>query len=217
MTVSSKLVEEIVQIVMRDLNAPQADEIPAPRSTTSVLRLPHRVITENVLAAKSTVGCKITVAAEAVITPSGKDYIRRHDIIVSSESTTPANNSPDGVVLVVGDTKGISAPAVSAGWTVLGATDNLDAASQAGQRHHDQLSVCCSAQPSVIACLINRNTQRRAAVIDSHTSLSELFQEMNPDIVCLSATGWSFAELLKMLKQFSQKCHDVPFNWKELA
>ena len=148
MTVSSELIDEVVQIVMRELSLLPADGTAAPNSAAGAVNLPHRVITESVLAGENTSDRTIKIATGAVITPSGKDYIRRHGIIVSNESNTPPNNSIDGVVLVVGDTKRVSAPAASAGWTVARATGNFDAANQVAQRRHHQPAVCCSAQPS---------------------------------------------------------------------
>jgi uncharacterized protein with beta-barrel porin domain len=220
MTLNSQLIDEVVRNVMRELDLSQASPAAVPTSglppTSAPVELTQRVITEDVLARQTGPGGTIVIPVGAVMTPSGKDYIRRHGISVSSSSQTATSHSTGGLALVVGDIQGLSAPAASAGWTVMTAAGDFDAANQVAQECRDQPVVCCSTQPSVIACLVNRNTQRRAAVVTSRTCLTELFNDMNPDTVCLTTVGWSFSQLLRMLKQLSGQSPAVPSGWKEL-
>jgi len=220
MTFSNELIDEVVRNVMRELKlSPTPAAVPSTviHTAASSVELSQRVITEDVLAGQIASGGTVVVPKGAVLTPSGRDYIRRHRIVISSASPAEANELSGGLVLVVGDIKSMSAAAKSVGWLIDSASGNFNAANLVAQRAADQRTVCCSDQPSVIACLINRNTRRRAAVVTSQTCLSRLLNEMNPDTVCLSANSWSFTELQRMLRKLSGNESARPTDWKELA
>lgn len=219
MIFSNELIDEVVRNVMRELQL-----LPTPAaasstviSSTSSVELSQRVITEDVLAGQIAPGATVVVPTGAVLTPSGRDYIRRHRIVISSVPSVAVSGSFGGLVLVVGGMKSMSSAAKSAGWAIDSAAGNFDAANLIAQKDTEQRTVCCSDQPSVIACLVNRNTQRRAAVVTSETCLSGLLNDMNPDTVCLSVKGWSFMELLRMLKKLSGNGGALPAGWKELG
>ncbi len=218
MTFSNELIDEVVRNVMRELqlSPTTAAASSTAGSSTSSVELSQRVITEDVLAEQIAPGATVVVPTDAVLTPSGRDYIRRHRIVISSVPSVAVSGSFGGLVLVVGDMKSMSSAAKSAGWAIDSAAGNFDAANLIAQKDAEQRTVCCSDQPSVIACLVNRNTQRRAAVVTSETCLSGLLNDMNPDTVCLSVKGWSFMELLRMLKKLSGNGGALPAGWKEL-
>jgi len=219
MTFSNELIDEVVRNVMRELqlSPTTAAASSTVSSSTSSVELSQTVITEDVLAGQIAPGTTVVVPTGAVLTPSGRDYIRQHRIVISSLPSAAVSSSFGGLVLVVGDMKSMSSAAKSAGWAVDSAAGNFDAANSVAQKDAGQRMVCCSDQPSVIACLVNRNTQRRAAVVTSETCLSGLLNDMNPDTVCLSVKGWSFMELLRMLKKLSGNAGALPAGWKELA
>ena len=219
MTFSNELIDEVVRNVMRELQLSPTTAAASSTvgSSTSSVELSQRVITEDVLAEQIAPGATVVVPTDAVLTPSGRDYIRRHRIVISSVPSVAVSGSFGGLVLVVGDMKSMSSAAKSAGWAIDSAAGNFDAANLIAQKDAEQRTVCCSNQPSVIACLVNRNTQRRAAVVTSETCLSGLLNDMNPDTVCLSVKGWSFIELRRMLKKLSGNGGALPAGWKELA
>lgn len=218
MTFSSEFIDEIVRNVMRELNLPStsAPAAPAPPSSGSAVTLTSDVITEDTLANHGVSGGSIVLPPGAVITPSGRDYLRRYQITVSSVPSTATSAATGGLVLITGEAANMTAAAKSVGWDITGATGCFDAANQTAQRCSSQPTVCCSAQPSVIACLINRNCGRRAAVLTTDTCQTELFDEMNPDTICLSPTGWSFGQLMQLLKRLGSRSTGTPATWKEL-
>lgn len=219
MTYTTEFIDEVVRNVMRELNGSSSDATPAPLAVaTSAVAIPGSVITEEILCEHQAAGGIVQLAAGAVITPSGRDYIRRHGITVTKGGAdAPASTtSTSGQVIAVGRAPSLLTAASTAGWNVTPACGNFDAANQVAQSDASIRSVCCSGQPSVIACLLNRNTTRRVAVIDPSICLTELTQEMNPDTVCLSPTGWSFADLLKLLRHLNHHESGAPGNWKEL-
>ena len=219
MTFSNELIDEVVRNVMRELQLSPTTAAASSTvgSSTSSVELSQRVITEDVLAEQIAPGATVVVPTDAVLTPSGRDYIRRHRIVISSVPSVAVSGSFGGLVLVVGDMNSMSSAAKSAGWAIDSVAGNFDAANLIAQKDAEQRTVCCSDQPSVIACLVNRNTQRRAAVVTSETCLSGLLNDMNPDTVCLSVKGWSFIELRRMLKKLSGNGGALPAGWKELA
>ncbi|MCH2212938.1 MAG: hypothetical protein MK110_16670 [Fuerstiella sp.] len=216
MTINSQLVDEVVRNVMRQLSLPQMSSSELMPSAAGPVELAQRVITEQVLAGQVSEGGAISIPVGAVITPSGRDYIQRRRIHVLHASPA-SDTSSGGVVFVVGEPDSVSASATSAGWAVMSAACNFDAAEQIAQGCPDRSVVCCSSQPSVVACLVNRNSRRRVAVVNSQTNFSDLLGEMNPDTVCLSVSGWSFTELSRMLKQLSHRDTALPTSWKELV
>ena len=217
MTFSSEMIDDIVRNVMRELSLPSASVTAAPSSPAAeTVTLSDRVITEDVLAANCTDGTAVILSPGAVLTPSGRDYIRRHQLTVSSQSPTEAD-AGTGLVIAAAHQPNIAAAAESAGWELLPASGCFDIANQAAQRSAGRHTVCCSPQPSVTACLLNRNTSRRAAVISSDTCLSELIDHMNPDTVCLSPSAWSFGQLLRLLRRLGTRSPAVPAVWEELT
>lgn len=217
MTFTSEFVDEVVRNVMRELNLPQTSGSAAPASTGSRLALTDRVITEEVLLGRVAAGGSVSIPTGAVITPSGRDYIRRHQLCVSRGASGSSGEGQQGQLLVVGEAPGVTAAAKSAGWEIVSAGGTFDAANQVARRSCQQRTVCCSAQPAVIACLVNRNSSRRAAVLSSDMCLTDLLSSMNPDTVCLSPVGWSFAELMRVFRCLADEAVAVPGEWRELS
>ncbi len=176
-----------------------------------------RVITEDLLAGLDPAERHIRITPGAVITPSGRDYIRRHGLTVQSSTTHAISGAVgSGRVWIVGEAASMTSAAQSAGWEAAQVTGNFDAANQVAQAGTDVRNVCCSSQPSIIACLLNRNTNRRSAVITESTCLTELCTEMNPDTVCLSPVGWSVTGLRRVLMRLSEAAQR-PTAWRELT
>lgn len=202
---------------MRELHIPaSSSSTHAARSSAGAV-VESRVITENLLSGLDPAHLNIQIPPGAVITPSGRDYIRRHGITVQSSTTTgSAGCHGPGRVWLVGEAASVTGAARSTGWDVLQVAGNFDAANQVAQAGMDVRNVCCSSQPSLIACLLNRNTHRRSAVITESTCITELCNEMNPDTVCLSPVGWSVTGLRRLLKRLSET-PQRPAAWKELA
>lgn len=217
MTFSSEFIDEIVRNVMRELSLPPTSDSAAPSSTAAgdAVVLSDSVITEDILADQQLTGQTVLLSPNAVITPSGRDYIRRHRLSVSSDAA--ASCPSGGLVLIVGDAPNLTAAAKSAGWDTDEVCSGFEAARRAAHGAGGSPVVCSSDQPSVIACLINRDGSRRAAVLTADTCLTQLLGEMNPDTLCLSPTGWSFGQLMRLLKRIGGHRTDVPAGWKELS
>ena len=201
---------------MRELHIPASSSKAAVSSPSSTAVVDSRVITEELLEGLDSDSHSISIPAGAVITPSGRDYIRRHGMTVQSLRNGAATAGTRGHVWIVGKAASVTSAAQSAGWAVSQASGNFDAAKQVAQSGSDVRHVCCSSQPSIIACLLNRKTNRRSAVVTESTCISELCNEMNPDTVCLSPVGWSVTGLRRLLNRLSETAQR-PTAWRELA
>jgi len=223
MTISSEYIDQIVHTVMREMqirttsNAPDAlkqsvaEKSPADRT----ISINHRVVSENVLMTASAAGRTILLQPGTVITPSGRDFIRRNGVRLASTPGATANAVTGGTFIAVGDGTTSSA-ATAAGWKTLIAPSENAAAVLALESLATGIVASFGGEPSVVACLLNRNPAVRAAVVTRATDLSKLTTLMNPQVICLDSMGWSFAELLRLLRGLSLSSI-VPKHWRELT
>ena len=172
------------------------------------------VVTEDMLSAAGIGGGTIQIDAGAVITPSGHDYIRRHQIAVVSSSVGVSNTAP-GLLLFMGNLPAATSAASTANWQTIDVGCEREAAAKA-RKELPAPVVCCVDEPSIAACLLNRDQSIRAAVITDATDLTHLVSSMNPHVVCINAVGWSFASFLRLLKQMTTHTA-APSSWKELS
>lgn len=223
MNFSSQQIEAITQRVLRELNSRgiavanarslNGKSQAAPNPDASGLPLNDKVITEDSLVAAAAAGRTISVAAGAIITPSGHDYIRRHGITITS-TVARKTASTTGTIITVGDCSAATSAASTAGWTALTAGCERDAASKARKLIGSPV-VCCGGVASITACLLNRSEQVRAAVVTLQTDVPGLTAAMQPNVLCLEA-AWAFSQLLKLLRGHSAG-KGTPADWKELS
>lgn len=221
MNISAEYIDQIVQNVMREMQTrvPMMD-VSAPVETrqtaaTETLQIGSRVVSENVLTSANAAGRAITLAAGAVITPSGRDYIRKNGVRLVSDVGLKNSASNGGTFISIGDITTSSA-AAAAGWKMLTAPTEFGAAALASEKLATGIVTSFGGEPSVVACLLNRNPAVRAAVVTRTTNLATLTSVMNPQVVCLDSTGWSFAELLRLLRGLSMSSV-IPKQWKEIV
>lgn len=234
MTLSNRQIESITQDVLRQLrtsgvsvvasvpvsqyraedsaDAPEA-EVPLP-GRSDVLSLDAKVVTEAELVAVQAAGRIVRHPAGAVITPSGRDYIRKNDVTLTTADESRAATGK-GRLLTIGECASATSAATAASWIAVAAGCEFDAASKAAQYVPDPV-VCCGGEPSLAACLLNRDSRIRAAVIGPSTDAHRLKHLMNPQVVCLETAGWSFAALLRLFRQLGDQSGAAPKSWKEL-
>lgn len=221
MTISAEFIDQIVQNVMREMQTrvpmfdAAASMVQKQSTTLETLQIGSRVISENVLITANAAGRAISLSPGAVITPSGRDYIRKNGVRMTSDVGGKTNSVVSGTVIVIGDSSTSSA-ASAAGWNTVTATSEFEAAALATEKLSTGLVTTFGGEPSVVACLLNRNPVVRAAVVTRTTNLMTLTTVMNPQIVCLDSMGWSFAELLRLLRGLTLTSM-VPKHWKEIT
>jgi hypothetical protein len=202
------LVDQIVSNVLQEMrarglarpNRTGDDSRPltevAPQST---LHLNSPVITEEVLQTANAAGRKVAFPISAVITPSGREFIRQHRVTITTAA--PDDGQPQaGMMVINGDVVAAITAAESSHWSVeLQQSDH--AVAESAQTHALQSVVaCCCAEPSLVACLINRNADLRAAVLDTQTEIAALISAMQPHVFCFRNSGWSLLQLRKLLR-----------------
>ena len=225
MTYTESQIEAIVQSVLRELSsrgvavagasgcASVADVKPTTAAGVEI-GLNDRVITEELLTAHVAAG-KVIVRPDAVITPSGHDFIRRSGIAVTRGSANSAKAAA-GTVFAIGDCASVTAAAASVGWITKKAGCEFDAAEKSTPLVGMQPVVCCGGEASITACLLNRNTNTRAAVVNPTTDPARLIKKMNPQAICLNSAGWSFVDVTRLLRTLSDVSKAAPDKWKEL-
>lgn len=225
MNFSSEIIDRIVQSVMRELssrkatssaNAPQfllTD--PTANSDTNAVRITEKVISEETLTAASAAGRIISIRPQAVITPSGRDYIRRHNVQVTSSLVKSGTMANQGLLLNVGTVPSTDSVAAAAGWQSANAGNEHQAVGMAESHADHGRVVCCGGEPSLVACLLNRKASIRAAVATRSTNLNSLHSLMQPQVICIESSGWSFAELLRLLNSL-HPITDKPSAWREV-
>lgn len=192
-----------------------ANDDSSPNGSTATVSLNQSVITEDLLVAADVAGRTIAISGSAVLTPSGRDYIRRHKIRISTSGRETAAVQRTLSLVLVGRCSAAESAASSTKCAIVKAGCDPDAAYQSRKLIPNSV-VTCSQQPAVVACLLNRDSAIRAAVVDASVSISELQATMNPQVVCVSPEGWSFADFRRLFRHLASADSAAPTAWKEL-
>ena len=227
MSIDAAYIDQIVQNVMREMKSRVtiAAAVSAPGTTSqpnsalattaeTPLSIAAKVVSEDILVAARAAGRTITLQAGAIVTPSGKDYIRKNNVTVAGAALNKPVTVSTGTFIVIGTNATCQSAAAATGWKTSAVSNEHDAAVIASQNLQSRISVTCGGEPSVVACLLNRNPDVRAAVITKATNLLALTTVMSPQVVCLDSSGWSFGDILKMLRSLSAA--NRPQGWKEI-
>jgi hypothetical protein len=223
MTITVEFIDQIVRTVLREMQSRTVSSQSAPNSTehaqqsadgsAELLRIHEPVVTEAVLVHAGAADRAISLIPGAVLTPSGRDYVRKNNIRLSS-SVSRASRSVSPSTKHVAEVQGLlialpgSAIAVSsaaaAGWGSITVQNDSEAAAKAAELARVRSVVCFGGEASLVACLLNRNAAIRAAVIESSTDLTSLNQVMAPNVLCLNSLGWSFGSLLRLMRTWNR-------------
>ena len=222
--INEQLVSRIVLDVMREMqfSLTRSAALPSDQLTagaTDAVLITGKVITHDVLSSANAAGRQIILQQGAVITPSGRDYIRKHAVRISSQART-ASAPGAGLVIGIGSTTASQiTAAAAAGWKTLAVASEVAAAEAALSSLSQGIVVCCGGEPSVVCCMLNRNPAVRAALVTRNTNLAALTTVMNPQVICLDSAGWSFGETLKLLRVLAGTAGTgaVPKDWQELT
>jgi len=234
MTPQPELIDEIVSNVLRQLSSGDRHRLThtsgaAPRSgnpaadssgpaDSQVLVLSTLVVTEAELQDASAGGRTVSIPPGAVITPSGREFMRKYKVTVSEAATSKVAGSGVGVLLHSKAANGtaVIAAASGVGWTIRSLSSDIEVTKVAAERLRETSVVCCCAEASVVACLLNRDPSVRAAVADPATDLATLLTAMNPHVICIGSNGWSVADVRRVLQAVTRHPRISPSGWTEL-
>jgi len=224
MTFNSSQIETITNGVLRELAsrgvtvaAASLSPTPtaSPRKLAADIGLSDKVVTEECLSAANAAGKTISIPAGAIITPSGHDYIRRHHVVIASRLGSSVTAATSGILIAIGNCSSAISAAATAQWELITAGCEFDAADTSIQQNSKPI-VCAGGEPSVTACLLNRNADVRAAVVTQNTDIKLLTSTMNPQVICLDSSGWSFAAMLRLFRTLNAGDLTTPKAWKEV-
>lgn len=204
------------------ISAAAATSVSAPAVGDGVLRIADRAVTEAVLQAAGAAGRTVSLVRGAVLTPSGRDFVRRHNVrlasFVAGMSTAaaagPAVTATPGIMIVCGRESTARSAATALNWTLREAADEFTAARAALEVLPGRRVVCVGCEPAIAACVLNRNGAVRAAVLERAQGMERLLERMQPHAVCLQSSGWSLLQLTKLLERL-QRPIQQPSGWVE--
>ncbi|MFO0977628.1 MAG: hypothetical protein U0996_14600 [Planctomycetaceae bacterium] len=229
MSFDAAYIDQIVQSVLSEIrsqNAPggttsvsspkvNAGTIVPPAAITAPIVLRDRVISEAVLLSAQAAGRTVSLPQGAVITPSGRDYIRKNRVTVSS-AVAGAAIGASGLVVSLQTIATVTSAASASGWKVSSTSSIFDAAATVVKEFLAQPVVCIGSEASAVACLVNRDSRIRAAVVGRPELVAMMTSLMNPNVWCLDGAGWSFADYQKLLRSVGRNA-EKPTGWEELA
>lgn len=185
-------------------------ERPAVRPEAVVFT--EAVITGSLLEGRVGVSRSVRFAPQAVLTPTARDFLRIKQIEWSREAgnmIAPASANWQAIV-----SKSLP-PVLSAiealktsgeGWDLRLSGTSIEAACQAVSAisRAEAAGIAVFAEdPDVVACLANRNSRVRAAVVHNTEALSSLRRILGPNVLAISPANKSFFELRNLLKTWS--------------
>lgn len=218
-SVIGQLVTRGVDVRQRHTLAHQSANGTQPQQNTvatadTAIIISGKVVTEECLATANAAGRAVRLQTGAIVTPSGHDFMRRHSVTLAGFSQDNPLAATTGLV-VASRCQAATSAAATAGWTLEQVGCEREAA-RVSHAHHTHRVVCCVEVPSITACLLNRRADTRAAVLEPTAAAEQLLTRMNPHVLVLESSRWSFTALLRLLRQLSRFRLNTPDGWEEV-
>lgn len=194
-----------------------------PSSTqqkSSGLELTENVITEDLLSEKATGASEIRLSPTAVITPSGRDWLRKQGVLWERSDRTPSSRKSAAWRLIVATTADaadkLTEEVTRWGWTL----DCVGGAEEAAVCGVTSLSegttgvVILTSEPERVACRANRHQHVRAASVTAVADVTRVRHQLGANFVTLCPGERGFFELRNMMKTLAAGGPpSVPENW----
>jgi len=231
MQFSEELVNQVVANVLSTISqmgngGQTAGSAPSVTKADSSVVLSDKVITADLLAEKIKGQTVVGIAAESILTPSAKDYLREFRVNVHRPASVASSRKEQGtlwraVVLsnssAVENTLATIEQQTNTRWS-----QELSASLE--EAIQDAISSLCRADAAGVvlfaeaaekaACLANRNQKIRAVAIQDVNQLRNVITQMSPNLICVNPADKSFIELRNLMKTFANA--GVPANGNEL-
>ncbi len=229
-TADEKLIDQIVVEVLAQLrqrmeSAPTSPATPRESDNKSInhkslnnrVILPDAVVTEEVLKQHARPGMAVHVAPKAIITPSARDYIKFNNLSIERtgyndaavhrssllRGTIIAAHLPEVVQSFLSNVKQHSQSL----WNVeieSGAQDVVSRALSVICRGESPQALVLVKNPHHVACLVNRNAQCRAAVVQSGGDVRRVRNEFGANVICADLVRPTFVGLRNVLRACGQ-------------
>lgn len=185
-----------------------------PDSKSSVLLLPEKVLTADILEEKARGYAKIQTGPGTVITPAARDWLRKRNVHVLRGST-PVDRIAVPVqklALIQAGTLAVerlldAASGSSSRWNQRRTVTVEEAAEQARRAIAERkfgLVLLLTEEPERAACLANREEAVRAAAVTSSQDVARVRTSMNCNVFAVNSRNGSFYELLRMVKRIGE-------------
>jgi hypothetical protein len=188
-----------------------------PTQTVKPIELPDAVITEETLKQQAKPGASIRVSAGAILTPTARDYIRSHRIsLCPDERNGPAGSASDfgpGTIIAshlpevvqsfIADVRKQSRTS----WIVemeSGLQQVVDRVRSVICRGESKQALVFVKSPHKVACLVNRNPNCRAAVVESGEEVRRVRAEFGANVICVNLQQPTFIGLRDVLRTCGQ-------------
>jgi hypothetical protein len=225
-TIDSRTIDDIVTGVLRQLgmssSGVRTEELTPDRlnQTRNGLEVTEPVITEDLLMEKAAGAGHVRIPSAAVITPSGRDWLRKQGVTWErSDRKADSRQSAGWRLIVAAPTDAVdklNEEVTRWGWTV----DCVGGAEEAAVCGVTSLSkeitgvVVLTSEPERVACRANRHQHVRAASVAAVADATRVRQQLGANFVTLCPGGRGFFELRNMMKTIAAGGPpQVPENW----
>ena len=194
-------------------------------ATAPTVVIGEHIVTADVLREQAKPGSKIVIAKQAILTPAAQDYVRNFRIVLERSEAAPTGSSDEVAhwKIVLSSVAEHTARAIDVVCqqrrTVqreLGGTAAESAAVAVNAITRAEVAgvIVVTAVPQVVACLANRDSAIRAAVVSDIASWQLIQPQMRPNLVCIGPQGRSFMELQNLMNRIlTSPVPEVPSNW----
>jgi ribose 5-phosphate isomerase RpiB len=209
MNIGSRTIDDIVAGVLQQLGT--ATVVRAEPESGNATLLDATVVSEDVLRGQAAgAGC-LLLRADAIITPSGRDWLRQQNIAWerSPNDRTTAQRTSDWRLILI-EHSDVAEQLAEAATSLKWQTDRVgdaDAATKLAVSLLNQFesggAIVVSEQPERVACQANRNPNIRAAVVSSAEDAKRVRQQLGANLIAIPASRRSYFELRNILKTIS--------------
>ena len=228
MNLDSRTIDDIVTGVLQQLGAARTvvtAPTPAPANAAAAgangsVVLQDAVITEDVLQTRAGNAGRVQIAKTAVITPSGRDWLRRRSVTVERVSASAGKKQIGWRLVVVDGTSAVdklNEEAERSGWETRRIGDIEEAVVWSVSALSDGSVggvVVLTNQAARAACRANRNAKVRAAVADSASAVKTIQAELGANLLAVAPGDRSYFELRNLLKMIAAGGPPaVPTDW----
>jgi hypothetical protein len=197
----------------RDSSSTKGVSSPAPTLSLTPIELLDAVITEETLKQRADAGGSIRVLATAILTPSARDYINTHQIALHrherNEHAGASSSLKPGTIIAAylpevarSLIAVLNKPSWSS-WAVemeSGVEQVVDRARSVICRGEFQQALVFVKQPHKVACLVNRNSNCRAAVVNSGAEVRRARTEFAANVICVNLQQPTFMGLREIVR-----------------
>ncbi|HSG69731.1 MAG TPA: RpiB/LacA/LacB family sugar-phosphate isomerase [Planctomycetaceae bacterium] len=209
MNIDSRTIDDIVAGVLKQLGT--ATVVRAEKADEQAPFLDATVVSEDVLREHAAGTEQLLLREDAIITPSGRDWLRRNHISWERRPShkTTSHNASDWRLILIGKPD-LAEKVVEAGRSLEWLTERVndtDAATKLAISLVTQGEVVgaivVSDQPERIACRANRNPEIRAAAAHSVEDVKRIRQQLGANLIAIASSERSYFELRNVFRAIS--------------